>query len=213
MCELKKNILFILLSAFFASFNSLYAQDDTLRNNTLTYIGDDTLATQSYVYDAKIHSPERAAMLSAAVPGLGQIYNKKYWKLPFIYGGAITLIYFINYNNNKYKLFRDGYYEAKIGGTYTPEILKEFPKLIGETPNANVVAQFEAFKEDHRRYREYCIFSLIGLYIANILDANIDAYFINFDVSKDLTVQIKPYVDNSLLSENIIGLKLSLDYK
>ena len=185
---------------------------DTLTNNVLTYIGDDTIASQNYVYDAKIHSPERAAMLSAAVPGLGQIYNKKYWKLPLLYGGAATLIYFINFNNNRYKLYRDAYYEAKIGNGFTKEILAEFPFISGNNPQ-RYVNTFESYKEDYRRYREYCIFGLIGLYIANILDANIDAYFINFDVSKDLTVQVKPYVDNSLLSENIIGLKLSFDYK
>ena len=172
----------------------------------------------TFVLDTKIHSPAHAAMLSAAFPGLGQIYNKKYWKLPFIYGGAVTLIYYINKNNETYKFYREAYYDAEYLGVKNEEFVKKYLEV---NPNAEpdkptleyIIKKSKDGKEDFLKYREYCIMGLVALYLANIIDANVDAYFINFDVSKDLTLKLKPFVDNSLLSENIIGVKLSLDYK
>jgi len=205
---LKKYSIIILISFNFLSWH-VNAQD-TLVNNLPTF--------ETYEFDAKLHSPVHAAMLSAALPGLGQIYNKKYWKLPLIYGGATALMYLINYNNNEYIFYREAYYDAKILKIRNEEFVKRYSEA---NPNADlgalsvdyIMERSEKGKEYYLKYRDYCIMGMVGLYLLNIMDANVDAFFLNFDVSKDLTAKIKPFVDNFLLSENIIGVKLSLEYK
>lgn len=165
------------------------------------------------------HSPARAAMLSAAIPGLGQIYNKKYWKLPIVYGAFVGLAYYYNYSNDRYKLYRNAYYDAKIGGFYNQEIIDYIisqPQgldLSEEGVNSARIEEFRKKKETFRKYRENSILYLVGAYLINIVDANVDAYFLKFNVNKDLTVKLDPFVDKSLLSDNIIGLKLSINYR
>ncbi len=167
----------------------------------------------TFTYMGKIHSPYRAAMLSAAIPGMGQVYNKKYWKVPIIYAGTGTLLFFINKWNVEYKIFRNAFYDAKLGGYLNKEVLEFKPALQYREFDQQLVDDIEKRKEQVRKWRDYNILGLAALYLVNIVDAHIDAYFMNFDVSKDLTVQLNPFVDNSLLSQNIIGLKLSLELK
>lgn len=200
----------ILFCILVLSLGNSAAQDTTsmIINDTII----NTVEVDTFIFDSEIHSPARAAMLSAAVPGLGQIYNKKYWKVPIIYLGGVTLIYFIDYNNDKYKFWRDVYYDAKIGKIVNQKLLEEKPYYI-DIPIEKIETSAERNKEAFRKYREYCIMGVAALYLFNIIDANIDAYFLNFDVSKELVLKIRPSVNNSLLSENIIGVKLSLDYK
>ena len=202
--------MFLIIPLFYLVFVNVYTQD------TLLSVRSDSIYSQPedevYIFDSKIHSPARASMLSAAIPGMGQIYNKKYWKVPIVYVGAATFIYFINYNNDRYKFWREVYYDAKIGGEINEQLIKEQPQY-KDFDIGDILENAEKNKESFRKYREYNIMGLAAWYLLNILDANIDAYFLNFDVSRDLTLKVRPHVDNLLLSENIIGVKLSLDYK
>ena len=99
----------------------------------------------------EIHSPLRAALLSAAVPGLGQIYNGKYWKLPILYGGTAGLIYGINLSNSKYKFWREAYYDA-AGGLINDEVTEYFiennQEFFLNNEMSYVVSQFERRKND-----------------------------------------------------------------
>jgi hypothetical protein len=195
--------IFILLSGFCVVTS---AQSDTAIA---------PLVTDTVVVKHEFYSPARAAMLSAAFPGLGQIYNKKYWKLPIVYGLVAASIYYYGYNNDLYKFWREGYYDARAG-FFNEEVIERYAEngiVLPDAPTETYIESFRNSKERARKRRESSIMYIAGIYLLNIVDANVDAYFLNFNVNKDLTVQLKPFVENSLLSENIFGLKLSLDYK
>ena len=123
-------------------------------------------------------SPKKAAIYSAVIPGAGQIYTKKYWKVPIIYGGLVTSAYFINDNNNQYKEYKDAALlsyeteEDQLGYTYSELII---------------------LKDHYKRNREISYFSFVGVYILNIVDASVNAHLFNFDVSDDISLNIRPY--------------------
>jgi hypothetical protein len=160
----------LLLFLFFLSGKALTAQD------TLTSIPTDTLQ--------KIHSPQRATMLSAALPGLGQIYNKRAWKVPVLYAGFGTIVYFINFNNREYNRFKKEYLYR----------IDDDPTTNGEyTDNINVSDNsIKGAMDTFRRWRDMNVFGIAGLYMLQVIDANVDAYFYKFDISKDLSMQISP---------------------
>jgi hypothetical protein len=162
-----RTLLFFL---FFLSGKALTAQD------TLTAISADSLQ--------QIHSPQRATILSATLPGLGQVYNRKAWKVPILYAGFGTIVYFINFNNREYNRFKKEYL-YRIDGD---------PTTIGEyTENVNVSDNsIKGAMDTYRRWRDMNIFGIAGLYMLQVIDANVDAYFYRFDISKDLTMQIAP---------------------
>ena len=126
----------------------------------------------------KDKSPKKAAIYSAVIPGSGQIYTKKYWKVPIIYGGLVTSAYFINDNNNQYNEYRDAALlsyetgEDQLGYTYSELII---------------------LKDHYKRNREISYFSFVGVYILNIIDASVNAHLFHFDVSDDISLNIRPY--------------------
>ena len=140
----------------------------------------------------KEKSPKKAAIYSAVIPGSGQIYTKKYWKIPIIYGGLVASAYFINDNNNQYNEYRDAALlsyetgEDQLGYTYSELI---------------------TLKDYYRRNREISYFSFVGVYILNIVDASVNAHLFNFDVSDDISLNIRPY---STLSNT--GVSFSLNF-
>ena len=137
-------------------------------------------------------SPKKASIYSAVIPGAGQIYTKKYWKVPIIYGGLVTSAYFINDNNNQYKEYKDAALvsyetgEDQLGYTYEELII---------------------LKDYYRRNREISYFSFVGVYILNIVDASVNAHLFNFDVSDDISLNIHPY---STFSNTGVSFSLNL---
>ena len=135
--------------------------------------------SSSQVKNRKFRSPKTASLLSAVLPGAGQIYNGRYWKLPILYGGGFALGYYINLNNSQYKLFRDSYLKVKAGendyfnGNYDAE-------------------QLARLREYWRRNRDLLIIVSGLTYLLNIADAAVDAHFSTFDVSDDLSLKISP---------------------
>ena len=140
----------------------------------------------------KEKSPKKAAIYSAVIPGAGQIYTKKYWKVPVIYGGLLTSVYFINDNNNQYNEYRDAALlsyetgEDQLGYTYSELII---------------------LKDHYKRNREISYFSFVGVYILNIIDASVNAHLFNFDVSDDISLNIRPY---STFSNTGVSFSLNL---
>lgn len=126
----------------------------------------------------KTKSPKKAAFLSAIIPGAGQIYTKKYWKIPFIYGGLISSAYYINESNEKYKLYRNTYLN-RLNGDFSDEINYSDSDLL-------------TLKDHYRRNRELSYFSFVGVYILNIVDASVNAHLFSFDVSDDISLDIRP---------------------
>ena len=140
----------------------------------------------------KEKSPKKASIYSAVIPGAGQIYTKKYWKVPIIYGGFVASAYFINDNNNQYKEYKDAALlsyetgEDQLGYTYSELII---------------------LKDHYKRNREISYFSFVGVYILNIIDASVNAHLFHFDVSDDISLNIRPY---STFSNTGVSFSLNL---
>lgn len=140
--------------------------------------------------------PKKAGSYSAIIPGAGQIYTKKYWKVPIIYAGLITSAYYIKQSNDSYQLYKDTYLK-RINGEYSDEFQ-------GKYSDANLIT----LSNHYRRNREISILFFIGTYILNIVDASVNAHLFNYDVSNDLSLHIKPiYLSNEISS----GLSLSFN--
>lgn len=126
-------------------------------------------------------SPAKAAFYSALVPGLGQAYNKKYWKIPLVYGALGTTLYFYQSNNKKYHEFRDAYKDRLAGN---PD-----PKYAYLDNNRLIQAQ-----RFYRRNRDLSLLLTAAFYALNIIDANVDAHLGQFNVNNNLSLrpEIKP---------------------
>lgn len=141
-------------------------------------------AQQDTVSVHKIHSPKRALISSAALPGLGQVYNKKYWKVPIIYGGAAALIYSFSFNNGKYQAYLDAYRARTDGDPSTTDAYLQY------SPENLIL-----LKDYYRRNRDLSAIGMVLLYSLNMVDAYVDAQLFDFDVSDDLSLQIRPFID------------------
>ena len=155
--------------------------------------------TASFRPDWRIdHSPGRAALYSALLPGAGQIYNRKYWKAPIVWAGLGVSYYFIRENNREYNRYKDAYL-ARIDGD--PNTVDEFEGEYSTDALLNATDQY-------RRWLEWSYVAIGAVYILNVMDATIDAYFVRFDVSPDLRVGLGPSL--SLASRGALGLSLSV---
>lgn len=126
------------------------------------------------------HKPNKATFMSSLVPGLGQYYNQKYWKIPIIYGGFTGLIYYASYNNYVYKKYRREYKWAT----------DDDDRTVSQYPAANT----ERLKDTWRRYRDICFIGIGALYLLQVIDANVDAHFFDFTIDKDLSIKADPMI-------------------
>ncbi len=147
------------------------------------------------------HCPHTANMYAALVPGLGQIYNHKYWKLPIVYGGIGALVYAISFNNKYYQIYRRAYRDFIIrdpNNKAYAEVLKH-SNLTVEDVETTYATWFQKTlsnkKNYYRRYRDMSIFGMAGVYIVQLIDAVVDAHFYAFDVSDDLSMKWTPVVE------------------
>lgn len=143
------------------------------------------------------HSPSKATLFSAILPGLGQAYNKKYWKIPILYAGAGVLGYFIYFNNQRHLSFKDSYYAKTYN--YAPD-LDPHPRLSLESVILN--------KNYFQRNRDFLVIISTLIYGLNLVDANVDAHLKDFDLSDDLSLKFEPFSD--IQNGNVgVGAKLS----
>ena len=143
-------------------------------------------------------APAKAAFYSAILPGLGQAYNKKYWKIPLVYGALSTAVYAYVFNDNKYNEVRDAY-KRRLEG-YNDD---QFSYL---TDKERLVSA----QKFYQRNRDLSMFFIVGIYIINIIDANVDAHLAQFNVNDKLS--LKPDVLNNDLN-NQKNIALSLNFK
>ena len=147
------------------------------------------------------HSPKKAALFSTALPGLGQAYNKKYWKIPIIYAGFAGLAYSYSINQSKFKTYRNAY---KYRIDSDPNTIDAYVGVYTDE-NLNTLQKY------YHRYRDLSVIGIAALYVLNIVDASVDAHLFKFDVSDDLSMQIEPTLINTATT-NIytggIGLKI-----
>ncbi|MEL7585467.1 MAG: DUF5683 domain-containing protein [Prolixibacteraceae bacterium] len=205
-----RNIRFLIdlktiIIAFLISTTGFYAAaQEVNKNDTLVSkpLLPDTSAVKPEAADTtiaggqRVHSPKRATIYSAVFPGLGQLYNRKYWKVPIIYIGLASLIYAIDWNNDYYVLYRQAYADI-IDDDPTSNSFRDLD-IEGnwDFNNPSQVQQFttrlERAKESSRRYRDLCIIGTAAFYALNIIDATVDAHLFNFDISDDLTMNWMP---------------------
>lgn len=160
--------------------------------------------------EKEVHSPKKATYYSMALPGLGQAYNKKYWKIPVIYAGFGTLVYFISTNTQEYNTFLDAYAYVLEEQEGPP------PNEMVERYNSDL-KKLRTIKDYYRRNMELSYIITGALYILQVLDATVDAHFVEFDVSEDLSLQVDPYFEhlspvnkNALMATKGITIKLNL---
>ncbi len=155
------------------------------------------------------HSISKAAIFSAVLPGLGQVYNKKAWKVPIIYAGFGVMGYFIVNNNNEYQLYRQAYVYTANDETYPTD-----NPYVGKY----TLDQLQTGMDFYRRNRDLTIIITSLWYVLNILEAYVDAHFFDYDISEDLSLRLAPTATPSLnpmvTSVNSVapGLKISLKF-
>ena len=150
----------------------------TIDSTELKYAVDTMAVEESDEFRAN-----KAALYAAVLPGLGQIYNKRYWKLPILYGGFATMGYWIDYNNKKYQQMRSAFLEQRS----LPEELWTDPIAINVSPD-NLQNQIDYY----RRNRDLLMILMAGLYFLQIVDAHVDAHLMDFDISENISLRIQP---------------------
>lgn len=163
--------------------------------------------------------PKRAMWLAIVLPGAGQIYNRKYWKLPIVYGGFVGCIYAMRWNNQMYRDYSQAYMDLMDDNPDT-QSYNQFLHLgntITEDNKARYENLFKRRKDYYRKYRDLSIFALIGVYALSVIDAYVDASLSQFDISKDLSLRIEPSVINNHSSLNPVksssfGVQCSLNF-
>ncbi|MDG5799518.1 DUF5683 domain-containing protein [Marinilabiliaceae bacterium ANBcel2] len=163
------------------------------------------------------HSPHKATMYSAVLPGLGQIYNGKAWKVPILYAGIGGVAYAIHFNSKYYDKYRSAYRDFLIrdpGNTSYEEFIP--PTLSIDDVHGQYSEWFQRALDNKRRYyRRYRDISYIGMaaiYFVNIIDAAVDAHFYDFDISDDLTMRIEPSVIGGIDYERLLGMHLQIKF-
>lgn len=151
-----------------------------------------------------IPSPKKAMWLGIVLPGAGQIYNRKYWKLPIIYGGIVGCVYAMRWNNNMYTDYSRAYLDLMDDDPKT-QSYNSFMHLGAQITDSNK-SQYENIfkrrKDFYRRYRDLSLFCMIGVYALSIVDAYVDASLSQFDISRDLSLHVEPAVIRSHSSSN-----------
>ncbi len=143
--------------------------------------------------------PKRALWLALVIPGGGQIYNRKYWKLPIVYGGFLGCAYAMRWNNQMYLDYSQAYLDL-MDDDPTTDSYNEFLHLGNTITSANEERYknlFQSRKNRYRRWRDLSFFVMLGVYALSVIDAYVDASLSQFDISDDLSLQVQPAVINS----------------
>ena len=182
------------MSLWLISFISFAQKIDSLnvKPDTIVHSIPDSLKI-------KKHSPKLAALMSTAIPGLGQVYNKKYWKVPIIYA-AFTADYLAYASNQK------GYLKFKQAFIYRTD---NDSNTVDEYENIYDANTLKSERDDFRKYRDLNFIIAAGIYVLNIIDANVDAHLFYFNVSDDLSLNIQPMYINTL--QPYMGLTMQIN--
>ena len=198
---MKHSILFIIIllviqPCFAQNGDSLIIKKETV------LIVKDTLKAQNVIDPL---GPSKAAFYSAVVPGLGQAYNKKYWKIPIIYAGIATGIYFHKQNDKEFDRFRNAY-KRRLAGFTDDEFYGD-----GDSPLVSTDRLVDAQKSAQKNKDLSIVMSLV-FYLVNIIDANVDAHLQQYNVNEDLSVE--PNIEfNSYNTQANYGLSLKYTLK
>lgn len=160
---------------------------------------------------------QKAVWLAAVVPGLGQIYNRQYWKVPIIYGGTLGLVYGITWNDRMYVDYRKGYVDLMDKDPNTNYFEHLLPSgVVLDNSNSSYYTKIIKTKLDnYRRYRDLCIIGTAVLYLLSIIDAYVDAQMFDYDISPDLSLEVAPTLiapSSSYEQDTSVGLSCKLKF-
>ncbi len=185
--------LFLLGILVMVAFRQTEAQNvvfDTIGNTIVTA---DTIVKEKQnaknPKNKENHSPKKATIMSTCLPGLGQVYNRKWWKVPIVYAGLGGLGYLAYSNHSEYRSFLHAY-EFKTGDLPEGVNLSEHE---ADLANRYADSQLQTYKESYRRDFEFYTILTIAWYGLNILDACVDGHLYDYDISDDLSLSIDPY--------------------
>lgn len=197
----------------FCFHQSSFAQDTLSVNSPVNAtisknnIVQDTVALNGSLKAKFVPDPMRATMLAVAFPGLGQIYTRKYWKLPFVYAGFGALIYSVQFNSKNYITYMKAYQDFTDQIPKTDSYLKLIkadpstydPVLYPESNNTSQAQNAQYYKDGmlrmvdyYKRYRDLSYIGIAGWYLLTVLDANVDASLFNYDISNNLNLTVMP---------------------
>lgn len=205
-------MLRIMLCLFLFSAFSSHAQDTTMvkrmmmdslkrekaaMRDTIT-VPPATASVDTLLANYKSRSsPRRAAFYSAVLPGLGQIYNRQYWKLPLVYAAVgISTGVFI-FNMDKYTEFRNAY-RVRVANANNPEFIDPYPRYSGE--------DLKYLRDAYRQYVDYSVLVFVAAYALQIVDATVFAHLRQFDISDDLSMRVAP----TIINNRALGIQLNI---
>ena len=164
-------------------------------------------------------NPKRALWLALVLPGAGQIYNRKYWKLPLVYGGFVGCVYAMRWNDQMYHDYSQAYLDISDDDPNTQSYNQflHLGKAITKENMATYQNLFKQRKDRYRRWRDLSFFCLLGVYALSVIDAYVDASLSEFDISNNLSLRVEPAIINNRISRNpftasAVGLQCSLNF-
>lgn len=183
-------------------------------DSIITITSSDSFTAPSYMFNP---SPRKAVIYSAIFPGLGQIYNRQYWKLPILYGGFVGFTYAITWNNGYYRDYLGGYQDIMDGNPDTNRWHNMLPygmdpESVDENWFSDVLKQR---KDYYRYYRDLSVIGTVALYMLAIVDAYVDSQLFDFDMSPDLSMRIEPTLlreEKANFIGNTYGLQWSFNF-
>ncbi len=188
--------LLLVLLIFVTTLGYSQTTENSTEGNVeeMNVVIQDTVSTSSF----DPLTPSKAAFYSAILPGLGQAYNRKYWKIPLVYAGLGTGVYFYLDNNKKYNRYRDAY-KRRLAGFTDDE-------FFGNISDDGLIRAQRTF----RRNKDISLLVTIGIYALNIIDANVDAHLLQYNVDDNLS--LKPHFKFNEFDATT-NLGLTLDFK
>ena len=195
--------------------------NDTLRTNEVSIMIDTTKQVKvPRDWSTWKPNPQRALWLALVVPGAGQIYNRKFWKLPIFYGGFLGCIYALSWNNMMYKDYSQAYLDLMDDdpGTCSYNKFLHLGKQIQTKADEERYKKiFKSRKDKYRRWRDMSFFVMLGVYAISVIDAYVDAELSVFDISKDLSLKVEPtiipnHMGGNPLQAQSLGVNCSLNF-
>jgi len=203
------NKFFVISIAAYLFCFSLIAQEK--ENDDVKIPKEVVIDSSAVIKKAPINplSPAKAAFYSAVLPGLGQAYNKKYWKIPIVYGALGTGIYFFINNNKEYNRYRDAY-KSRLAGFKNDEFYLDFQGNQLTTPRITDDGLLRAQKF-YRQNKELSLLITAGIYALNIIDANVDAHLMQYNIDDNLSLA-PHYKLNEIDRTSNLGLTLNFTF-
>ncbi|MBE6196802.1 MAG: hypothetical protein E7137_06875 [Rikenellaceae bacterium] len=207
-------------------------QHDMIRHNTMRqiYLFASIASYLYFIGDAAINystndvsNVKKATTLATICPGAGQIYNKSYWRVPFVVGGVAAMIYCVDWNNRGYQRFKKAYslradYDNAMNlHKQNPELYPEPSGSTDEFKGRYSASFLKNLRDNYRRNRDLCIIVTAGIYILQIVDAHVDAHLKEYDISDDLSMSIQPMLDYTYVptlgdAKAVVGFNLNLNF-